>query len=440
MRRAGTLVSTGIAALMLSGCDVGDGGPRASTPATTSFTSRACGTYSGRGCAPSSKRVDLERPSFSSSTEITNPLFPISRLHSALLLGQVDGKPFRTETTLLPGTSTVGWDRESIPVLASQYVAYLDGRLQEVAIDRYAQADDGSVWYLGEDVFDYENGAVGATEGTWLAGKEGPPAMIMPAEPKVGDVFRPENIPGVVFEEVTVKSVRQDSIVTEELHLDGSRSDKVFSRGYGEFRTAEGGDLEALALAVPADELVGPMPAELETLATSAAGILESARLEEWAAVSAIARRMYSAWTAFQPTKPPPMVAARLTRDLEALKRAVKSRRAAHVEQEAIDVWQSTLDLQLRHRPPAEIDAERLYSWTQQLRAHASAGDVGGVSGAVSVLEWIRDRIAPTMDPSGRAELDSRLRDLRQAADARNLPAAADHAARLGARIRTVSA
>ena len=32
-----------------------------------------------------------------------------------------------------------------------QYVAYLDGRIQEVAIDRYAQADDGSVWYFGED-------------------------------------------------------------------------------------------------------------------------------------------------------------------------------------------------------------------------------------------------------------------------------------------------
>ena len=29
--------------------------------------------------------------------------------------------------------------------------------------------------------------------------------MIMPADPRVGDVYRPENIPGLVFEEVTVK-------------------------------------------------------------------------------------------------------------------------------------------------------------------------------------------------------------------------------------------
>jgi hypothetical protein len=31
-------------------------------------------------------------------------------------------------------------------VVLSQYLAYLDGRITEVALDRYAQADDGSVW------------------------------------------------------------------------------------------------------------------------------------------------------------------------------------------------------------------------------------------------------------------------------------------------------
>ena len=52
----------------------------------------------------------------------------------------------------------------------------------------YAQADDGSVWYLGEDVFNYEDGAIADTAGTWFAGIDGPAAMIMPADPKVGDV------------------------------------------------------------------------------------------------------------------------------------------------------------------------------------------------------------------------------------------------------------
>jgi len=33
--------------------------------------------------------------------------------------------------------------------------------------------------------------------------------MIMPADPQVGDVYRPENLPGFVFEEVTVMAVDQ---------------------------------------------------------------------------------------------------------------------------------------------------------------------------------------------------------------------------------------
>ena len=63
-----------------------------------------CGTYSGSGCSPTAKRVDLERPTFSNPTNITNPLFPISTLDSVVLLGEVDGKPFRAETKRLPLT------------------------------------------------------------------------------------------------------------------------------------------------------------------------------------------------------------------------------------------------------------------------------------------------------------------------------------------------
>jgi hypothetical protein len=200
---------------------------RPSTPQATE-----CGTYSGAGCAPRARRVDLARPSFSHPTQITNPLFPISRLDSAVLLGRVEGQRFRAETTLLPGSSTVEWDGQRFETLVSQYTAYVGGRIKEVALDRYAQADDGSVWYLGEEVVDYERGSGVTTEGTWLAGREGPGAMIMPAQPAVGAVFRPENVPGIVFEEVRVKEVGKTvagprgpvsgAIVTDELHLDGA--------------------------------------------------------------------------------------------------------------------------------------------------------------------------------------------------------------------------
>ena len=214
-------------------------------------------------------RVDLVAPPFTNSTSVTNPLFPISTLRSAILNGQADGRPLKIETTLLPDTRIVEWSPgQCVRTLVSQFVAFEGGRIQEVALDFYAQADDGSVWYFGEDVFNYRRGVVADTAGSWLAGKEGPAAMIMPARPQVGNVNRPENIPGLVFEEVTVKSTGvtvdgprgpvQGAIVAGELHDDGTREDKYFAPGYGEFRSAGGGDLEAMALAVPTDAPPAP--------------------------------------------------------------------------------------------------------------------------------------------------------------------------------------
>jgi hypothetical protein len=429
---------------MLSACDGNDKSSRQTLAPT------ACGTYDGRGCAPASRRVDLERPAFSHSTEVTNPLFPISNLRSALLLGHVEGRPFRTETTLLPGTQTVHWDGHAIRVLVSQYVAYLDGRLEEVALDRYAQADDGSVWYLGEDVFDYRNGAVAFTEGTWLAGKEGPAAMIMPAHPKVGGVYRTENVPGVVFEEVTIKSVGQTvagphgpvrgAIVAEELHSDGTHEDKLFAPGYGEFRTSGGGDLEAMALAVPVDALPGLLPVELKSLETGAIGTLELVRTGEWEDAARTVEHMNADWQSARAKPQPPMVASRLSDVLAALTRAVHAHKPRRAEQSAADVAQSVLDLELRFRAPADVDVERFRLWTEQLRIDAAAKDLAGVIGSVAVLEWIRDRIANNrLGPAGHADIDARLRALRSAADAKNLPAAADHAARLAARLRALA-
>lgn len=424
------------------------GGLLLSTVAAPPAGAGTCGTYSGKGCAPPSSRVDLQKPVFSHPTDITNPLFPISDLHSALLLGHVDGKAFRTETTLLPGTSTVVVDGERIEVLRSQYMAWLGGRLEEVAIDRYAQADDGSVWYLGEDVFDYRDGTVALTEGTWLAGRDGPPAMIMPGRPAVGDVFRPENVPGVVFEEVRVAQVGltvrgpmgpvPGAILTSELHLDGTRESKVFAPGYGEFRTGGGGDLEAMALAVPADAGAAVVPPALVRMTTGSTGVLEAVRLGDWRTARVTTRLMRRAWTRLRATDLPWRVERRLDRSLDRLTVAVRERRAISAQQ-TVDVSQLLLDLHLRHQRPDQVDVERLVLWTQQLRIDAAARRRGAVAGDVAVIEWVRDRVTPSFTAAELAEVDARIAALRDASDARNLTAAADHAARLAARLRELA-
>jgi hypothetical protein len=436
--KTGSLVVVLAGALVFAG--MGSTKPRARAD---EFPPTPCGTYTGHGCAPTSRRIDLRIPSFSNPTKITNPLFPISRLRSAVFLGHEGAAPFRSETTLLPRTATVAWNGRRTRVRLSQYLAYRNGRIEEIAVDRYAQADDGSVWYFGEDVMDYRQGTVDVSEGTWLAGREGPPAMIMPAHPKPGDVFRLENIPGIVFEEVTVKAVNtrlhgvRGALLADELHSDGSIDRKVYAPDRGEFWTEGSGDLEAQAVAAPADAAPGPPPTALHTLVVQTSGLLESTRLSDWEAVSSTLQRVTTAWTSLRHGQPA-RVAAQLSKSLRALGRAVGAHQSAATTQKAIDVLQSALDLALRYRPPAEVNASRFELWTQQLRVDARAGDLAGVSGDVAVLEWIRDRFAYTLGAADGAELQRRLHDVRAAADARNLPAAADHAARLYAWLRGV--
>jgi hypothetical protein len=391
--------------------------------------------------APQSKRVDLSMPTFSDPTNVTNPLFPISKQDSVLMVGHVDGKPFRTEVTLLPETRIVEWQGQRIETLVSQYTAYLDGRIQEVAYDYYAQADDGSVWYFGEDVADFEDGAIVTKEGTWIVGKDGPAAMIMPADPKVGDAYRTENTPGIAFEEVTVKAVGKTldgplgpvkgGLLAEELHMDGKTEGKTFAPGYGEFYTSDGSDVEALALAVPTDALPGPLPDELGDLYSSALETFDAAKSRDWNAASTDLNKMNAAWKTYRGGKVPKKVEPRINEALAALKAAVDARDAEHTPQAAIDVAQWSLDLRLQYRPQTEIDLARLDLWAAQLTLDAAAGDAGAVGGDVFTIGYIRDRILNTLDGADVVRFDSEVQKLQVAVADDDLLAASEAAERL---------
>jgi hypothetical protein len=391
--------------------------------------------------APESKRVDLSVPTFSDPTKVINPLFPVSKQESVLMVGHVDGKPFRTEVTLLPETRIIEWRGQRVETLVSQYTAYLDGRIQEVAYDLYAQADDGSVWYFGEDVADFEDGAIVTKEGTWTAGKDGPPAMIMPANPKVGDTYRTENLPGIAFEEVTVKRVGKTldgplgpvkgGLVAQELHMDGKTEGKLFAPGYGEFYTADGSDVEALALAVPTDSLSGSLPPELDTLSNGALDIFDAAQSNDWNAASASVGKMSSAWETYRTGEVPKKIEPRMSDALAALSRAVDARNTEQARQAAIDAARWSLDLRLQYRPQTEIDLARMDLWAAQLMIDAAAGDAGAVNGDVFTLEYIRDRILNTLDGADATRVNSELLKLQVATADGDLAAASDAAERL---------
>jgi hypothetical protein len=408
--------------------------PVARIPASLSF----CGTLDGEGCAPDSERVDLAQPSFSNPTAVTNPLFPVSRQHSVVLLGAVDGEPFRAEVTLLPTTKTILLNGTPVETLESQYVAFIGGRLHEVALDWYGQDDGGAVWYFGEDVFNYDRGGLADTGGTWLAGRDGPVAMIMPADPHVGDVYRPENIPGLVFEEVTVKSIGLTvdgpygpvvgAITVEEVHLNGTVEDKTFAPGYGEFFTGGGGDVEALALAVPTDALATPLPAELATLTRGADEIFDAAEAEDWDSASAALTGMSAAWATYRAAGGSPRLEAQMIDALEALSEQVSAEDSLATRQTALDVARATLDFHLRHRPPAEIDRARFELWARQILIDAANEDPDRARGDVLTLAWVLDRFAHTLSHAELATIETLLGDLRSAVDDGDLLAASSAA------------
>jgi hypothetical protein len=391
--------------------------------------------------APDSERVDLVMPTFTNPTTITNPLFPVSRQGSVLMLGKVDGLPFRTEVTLLPFTRIVVWDGVQVETAISQYQAYLDGRITEIAYDLYAQADDDSVWYFGEDVSDFADGSIVSKEGTWLAGKDAPAAMIMPADPKVGDVFRTENSPGFAFEEVSVKSVDQTvdgplgpvsgGLIVSELHMDGATEDKTFAPGYGEFLTTGGGDVEALALAVPTDAASGSMPAELTTLADGALAAFVAVGASDWTAASARLAEVTTAWAAYRGTGVPRLVEPRMTAAIDDLAGAVEAHSATRSRAAAIDVARTAYDLQLRYRPVTDVDLARFDLWAAQVQVDAAAKDKANLNGDVLTLGFIRDRILSAVDTETLGRLNTGLQALQVAAIDEDLSAAANAATQI---------
>jgi hypothetical protein len=439
-RRAVLVLGLAIA-LITAGCtnDAGSGSGSGSGEASRTISQPP--VPSRIPVAPESERVDITMPTFSDPTNVTNRLFPVSLQESVLMLGHVDGKPFRTEVTLLPETRIIEWEGQRVETLVSQYNAFLGGRIEEIAYDYYAQADDGSVWYFGEDVFDFRDGAIVVTEGTWLAGRDGPAAMIMPGDPQVGDVYRTENAPGFVFEEVTVRSTDetldgplgpvQGGMLADELHSDGKTEQKVFAPGYGEFHTAGGGDVEALALAVPTDAATEPLPAELETMSNGALAVFDATGSGKWQAASDVVADLTVAWAGYRTSDVPPLIEPRMTEALDDLSRAVSNRERTASRSAAIEAARLSFDLQLQYLPATEIDLARMDLWAAQLLVDEAAGDAGGVGADAFALDYVRDRIRQAVDARDLTRINTELGAIQIAVVDEDLAATAAAAERL---------
>ncbi|MDP9344248.1 MAG: hypothetical protein M3P44_00730 [Actinomycetota bacterium] len=139
---------------------------------------------------------------FSHPRDIDNRYLPLTAHRRCVYRGEsTDGVPERTVLTRLDRTRRFTIAGRPVDAAVFSDVAFEGGKHVETAIDYFAQADDGTVYYLGELVSNIKNGKVVDTEGSWLLGRDTDvPGVAMPGTLHVGDRWHFEDVPGVTTE------------------------------------------------------------------------------------------------------------------------------------------------------------------------------------------------------------------------------------------------
>jgi hypothetical protein len=196
-------------------------------------------------------------PKFTHPREITNLYLPLASLKQDILEGKEGGKALRVERTLKPELhKSFKIGKQTVDSLVMEDREFENGELAEVTLDYFAQADDGTVYYLGEDVDEYKGGKVVGHSGAWLLGVQTKtPGVLLPGQPKVGDQFRAEDVAPITTEDNEVISFTETVTVpagtyehclkVKETLSDGAVEYKYYAKGVGCVRELpEGGDLQ----------------------------------------------------------------------------------------------------------------------------------------------------------------------------------------------------
>lgn len=199
-------------------------------------------------------------PRFSDPTTIDNPYLPLTRFGTCTLEGEVDGVAEKAVRTTLDTTEGFEIGGTVVEALTIEDRAFEDDELVERTLDYFAQADDGTVYYLGEDVDHYEDGEVVDHDGAWRYGSDTDHlGVAMPADPALGATWRFEDVPGITHEQNEVITLfpevetefgdtYPDVIrVREDTSPEGYSGFKYYARDVGEIRAVEwdfGGQVE----------------------------------------------------------------------------------------------------------------------------------------------------------------------------------------------------
>jgi hypothetical protein len=146
-------------------------------------------------------------------SRIDNPYLPFTPgskwVYEATL---EDGTVERNEIEVLKETRDVN----GVAATIVHDTVYAGGQLVEETYDWYAQDKDGNVWYLGEEVDNYENGVLVDHAGSWEWGVDGAlPGVIMWADPSahLNEAYYQEFYAGEAEDKGQVLSVTESASV-----------------------------------------------------------------------------------------------------------------------------------------------------------------------------------------------------------------------------------
>jgi hypothetical protein len=197
----------------------------------------------GSGAAAPAEAIQFSNP-----RQIDNPYLPLTNFSRCELRGQEEGTSERVVRRLLDRTKAFEFGGRTVRAIVIEDRAFEEGELVERTLDYFAQADDGTVYYVGEDVDNYRNGKVVNHEGSWMYGRNTSKlGVAMPPGPRVGDRWRFEDVPGITVESDRVvsklsdvrvrgKTYRDVIRVRERLHPQKEIEYKLYARGTGLIR------------------------------------------------------------------------------------------------------------------------------------------------------------------------------------------------------------
>lgn len=146
--------------------------------------------------------INFNPGNFSNSTLLNNKYISYQIGRKYVFEGETSDGLERNEIQRIDAIKVV----IGINVAVIRDIVWVDGILEEDTRDWFAQDDDGNVWYMGEDVDNYNpDGSIRDHDGAWEAGVNGAIAgIIMLADPRSGISYQQEFAEGIAEDEAKV--------------------------------------------------------------------------------------------------------------------------------------------------------------------------------------------------------------------------------------------